>query len=182
MPEQALLGNNQSMHSVCGKAVQQGASAALRAVDAISWRRCAKRYGSTHMKYLTLTLSLLLSQAVIAGDLSEWLIENNPKGYFPATADYSSYSNVCNDNACFNLVAVYYVTPTEKGMRRLAVFSESDKYLGAYSGFNEMPIKHNGAQLIFPESELGNSINFSGKLPPAKVYIDGEYFEFEPKP
>ncbi|WP_299977796.1 hypothetical protein [uncultured Pseudoteredinibacter sp.] len=134
------------------------------------------------MKFITLISGLLLFCSVDAADISEWLKDANPQGYFPETGDYSTYPDACNENTCFHLVGVYYVTPTNKGMRRVAVFSEGGKYLGAYSGFNEMPTKLVGFQLVFPESEFGNSISFDGKLPPTRVYIDGEYFEFEPMP
>ncbi len=139
-------------------------------------------YDFPRMKYIALISGLLLSCSVGATDLSEWLKDTNPQGYFPETGDYSTYPNACNESTCFHLVAVFYATPSNKGMRRLAVFSENGKYLGVYSGFNEMPVKLVGVQLIFPESEFGSSINFNGKLPPARAYIDGQHFEFEPKP
>jgi len=135
-----------------------------------------------NMKRITFIIGLLLSCSVGAGNLSEWLKNTNPEAYFPMDADYVTYQNVCNENACFNLVAVHYITPTNKGMRRLAAFSQSGAYLGVYSGFNEMPIKLVGNKLLFPKSELGSSINFTATLPPEMAYIDGEYFEFEAKP
>ncbi|QSX32325.1 hypothetical protein JYB87_11125 [Shewanella avicenniae] len=134
------------------------------------------------MKFLTLILSILVSSAAYAGSASDWLKANNPRGYFPQEGEYRSFPNICNENTCFNLVAVSYVTETNKGMRRLAVFSESGEYLGVYSGFQEMPVKVVGSSLLFPASEYGYFINFSGGEPPATAYLDGENFEFESKP
>ncbi|QSX37969.1 hypothetical protein [Shewanella sedimentimangrovi] len=134
------------------------------------------------MNLLTLILSFLVSSAAYAGDDSDWLKANNLNGYFPQEAKYVNFPNLCNENTCFNLVAVSYVTETNKGMRRLAVFSGSGDYLGVYSGFQEMPVKVVGTSLVFPVSEYGYFINFSGSQPPATAYIDGENFEFESKP
>lgn len=134
------------------------------------------------MKTITLILSFLISSTVHAGNDADWLKEHNPSGYFPKNAEYISYPNLCNKSVCFNVVAVSYVTETNKGMRRVAVFSSAGEYLGVYSGFQEMPSKVFGSSLIFPESEDGYSIDFGGVQPPAKAYIDGENFEFESKP
>ncbi|QSX39403.1 hypothetical protein [Shewanella cyperi] len=134
------------------------------------------------MKFLTLILSILVSSSSYAGSASDWLKVNNPGGYFPQEGEYVSFPNLCNENTCFNLVAVSYVTETNKGMRRLAVFSGSGEYLGVYSGFQEMPVKVVGTSLVFPVSEYGYVINFSGSQPPATAYIDGENIELESKP
>lgn len=68
-------------------------------------------------------------------------------------------------------------------MRRLAVVSKTRELIGVYSGFNEDPIALEGNSLVFPTSqsgpELGFKIEFSDKLPPKKVYLDGEFFILE---
>lgn len=135
-----------------------------------------------NMKIITLILGLLVSNAVLANELEIWLKENNPNGYFPNSADYLSFPSACNENTCFSIVVVSYVTATNKGMRRVAVFSSPNVYLGVYSGFQEAPIKVSGSKLVFPESPFGNTIDFNGHQPPGTAYIDGEHFEFEPQP
>lgn len=134
------------------------------------------------MKVITLLLGLLISSISIANDQSDWLKSNNPNGYFPNDADYLTFQNVCNENTCFSLVVVSYVTATNKGMLRVAVFSNSGDFLGTYSGFQEIPVKISGSKLVFPKSDFGNAIDFIDSHPPVSAYIDGEHFEFEPKP
>ena len=134
------------------------------------------------MKKLLIIFGLFLPVNLEAAELTDWLKENNPRSYFPKDADYIEFPKVCNASACFELVAVSYVTASMKGMKRVAVFSSSGQYLGAYSGFQELPLKSSESRLIFPNSEFGNSIVFSGSVPPKEAYIDGEVFGFEPKP
>lgn len=134
------------------------------------------------MKLSILILGLLTSLSALAESNADWLKLHNPMGYFPDKAKYVSYSDLCNANVCFDVVAVSYVTETKKGMRRVAVFSATGEYLGVYSGFQEMPEKVVGSSLLFPESEYGNIISFGEGKPPATVYIDGENFDFESKP
>ncbi|MDO6420854.1 hypothetical protein [Saccharophagus degradans] len=107
---------------------------------------------------------------------------NGPENYFPEEASYLSFPNVCSKNMCFHLVAMEYVSESNKGMKRLAVFSSDGKYIGVYSGFNELPLKSDGSSLVFPASEYGYLIDFSGGQPPSTVYIDGENFDFEKRP
>ena len=136
-------------------------------------------YDSMNMKIITLLIGLLISSSSIANEESNWLKEHNPNGYFPVNADYLNFQNICNKKTCFTVVAVSYVTSTNKGMRRVAVFSNSGVYIGVYSGFQDLPIKVSGSNLVFPKSEFGYIINFNKIQPPAMVYIDGEHFEFE---
>lgn len=133
------------------------------------------------MQYITLILGLVLSCSAAASDLSVWLKDKNLNGYFPADADYHEFRNACNEAKCFHLVAVQYVSLSNKGIRRLAVFSDNGEYLGVYSGFDEMPLRLEGSRLIFLETENGSAINFNGETPPQTVYIDGAHYEFEPR-
>ena len=134
------------------------------------------------MKLLIFISSFLISSVVYSANEVDWLKGHNPNEYFPRNAEYIKYPELCNERTCFNIVAVSYVTTTNKGMRRVAVFSNAGEYLGVYSGFQEMPLKVIGSELIFHESEFGNTINFSGKQPPITAHIDGENFAFESKP
>ncbi|MER2491608.1 hypothetical protein [Catenovulum sediminis] len=134
------------------------------------------------MKTIALLLALIMPSLAIANEQINWLQENNPSEYFPKDAEYLNIGEACNGVTCFKLISVSYVTLTSKGMQRVAVFSSSSIYLGVYSGFQELPLSVSGSQLIFPDSEFGHIISFNGILPPLVAYIDGEHFEFEPKP
>lgn len=71
-------------------------------------------------------------------------------------------------------------------MRRLAVVSKKKELIGVYSGFNEDPIEVQESNLIFPISEAGSEfglkIDFSGKLPPDRAYLDGDFFILKSQP
>lgn len=79
-------------------------------------------------------------------------------------------------------MSVYFESTALHGNRRLAVFSSSGKYLGVYSGFDELPTGVSGDQVTFPESDCGTSITFNGSEPPRRAYIDGHVYEFESAP
>ena len=133
------------------------------------------------MLFRVVTIFLLFSCQISAGELSNWLKLNNPDNYFPENASYREYPVACNNLSCFHIISVSYATPTNKGMNRIAVFSESNDYLGVYSGFSDLPIDVTGYTLIFPISEHGHTLSFSGTSPPPTAYIDGEHFKFESK-
>lgn len=133
------------------------------------------------MKTIVLTLLLIFSNPVFSEDLSKWLMSNGNEGYFPEYGDYTVYKNVCSKSSCFHLVFVSYVSGSNKGGRRLAVFSEKNKYLGNYSGFNDNPIELKNSKLLFPytDPQFGKSINIDKGFPHETIYLDGEFFDFE---
>jgi hypothetical protein len=113
------------------------------------------------------------------GELKRRLQNDAPDGYYPKNGKYKLFADLCNSMTCFDAVYVSYVTESHKGMRRLAVFSKSGKYLGSYSGFFTEAVSSKGAVIRFQKSEYGDQIVFEGSEPPKSVWIDGEFFPFE---
>lgn len=102
-----------------------------------------------------------------------------PEGYYPRNGEYQLFEDLCNPKTCFYAVSVYYVSSSNKGVRRIAVFSEKGVYLGSYSGFSENPVSSEENIIKFPKSKYGDEIKFDGPIPPESVWIDGETFSFE---
>lgn len=113
------------------------------------------------------------------GELKRRLQDDAPAGYYPKNGKYKLFPDICNSVTCFDAVSVFYVTESNKGMRRLAVFTKSGKYLGSYSGFFTEPVSSNGAVVRFQQSDHGDRIVYEGSAPPKSVWIDGEVFSFE---
>jgi len=134
------------------------------------------------MKFTVAITLFLLASEVTAIELSNWLKANNPNSYFPDNASYLEFPEVCNSLTCFHIVVVSYSTTTNKGMNRVAVFSQEKEYIGNYAGFSELPLNVKKNTLFFPKNSHGYTITFSETYPPPITYIDGEHFEFEPMP
>ena len=119
--------------------------------------------------------------AVELSALKEILVKEAPSNYYPKNGEYTLFKNICNPGACFNVVSVFYVSTSNKGMRRIAIFSNNEQYLGSYSGFSESPISTSSFMLRFPKNKYGDVVKFEGKTPPDKIWIDGETHKFEKK-
>ncbi|MDH5433631.1 MAG: hypothetical protein OEY19_06765 [Gammaproteobacteria bacterium] len=133
-------------------------------------------------KIIILVLGLFTPNTIQARELPELidiLSKKAPKGYYPKDADYQLFKYICNSKNCFNVISVESVTSSKKAIRRIAVFSGNNDYLGSYSGFNELPQSANGNVLEFPKSEFGYKIVFVSEQPPETVWIDGEVYGFE---
>lgn len=131
------------------------------------------------MKYISI-IALLLLPAFSFASHQTYLNKNYPE-QFPKHAEYKVYKNLCNPISCFDVVSVFYVTETMKGMSRLAVFSQKGDYLGSYSGLMDLPIKAEANVLQFPASEAGDKVVFDKAVPPQTIWLDGELFNFQKK-
>src|SRR4051812_15421704 len=112
-------------------------------------------------KPLLLLFSFLFASSVFAneiGALKKSLGKSAHSDYFPLNAEYRLFRDVCNAARCFDVVFVSYTTDSNKGMRRLAVFTQSGVYLGVYSGFFTLPISASGNVIQFTKSEYGDQI------------------------
>lgn len=101
-----------------------------------------------------------------------------PPEHYPDHADYRLLPKVCNPQICFLVLAVRFESvhgPTV----RLAVFSESEHYLGSYAGLKSMPSGVDGAVLRFPPPGRANEIRFDRTSPPPEIRIDGYNYAFQ---
>jgi hypothetical protein len=133
-------------------------------------------------KFLAALFCLTMASLACSADLAELkrrLQDDAPVGYYPKNGKYKLFQDICNSMTCFDAVSVSYVTESKKGMRRLAVFARSGKYLGSYSGFFIEPVSSDGTVVRFQKSDHGDRIVFEGSEPPKIVWIDGEIFSFE---
>jgi len=133
-----------------------------------------------NMKYAILYAVCLFSSMAYSTDNEFWLKTNNPEYYYPKNGEYKALPDICNTVTCFKCIWVYYVSPSLKGVRRLAVFSQNNKYLGSYSGIEPEPIGVKGDKILFQKSEYGDTITFIGAQPPPTIYVDGENIQFVP--
>ena len=101
-----------------------------------------------------------------------------PPEHYPDHAEYRLLPKICNPKTCFVVLAVQFASvhgPTV----RLAVFSESEHYLGSYVGLESMPTVVDGPVLRFPQLERGNAIRFDRTSPPPEIHIDDHYYTFQ---
>jgi len=138
-----------------------------------------------NMKILIFILLLvtLVVTPCFGADLSELrnvLIKTGRQGYFPSHATYKVLPDICKKDSCFIIVTVDYETETLKGMRRIAILSAAGKYIGCYSGFDELPLDVEGNKLKFKKSEFGDTVEFQGIEPPKSMWVDGMIYKFEP--
>lgn len=131
------------------------------------------------MKYTMFCIIWLFSGMAYSANNESWLKINNPDHYYPKNGEYKALPDACNAVTCFKCIWVYYVSSSLKGVRRLAVFSQDNKYLGSYSGIEPEPIGVKGDKILFQKSEYGDTIIFIGAQPPPIIYVDGESIKFE---
>jgi hypothetical protein len=117
--------------------------------------------------------------AIDINELRSYLIEKGQRHYYPDYAEYKRLPEVCNKKACFIIVTVEYTSESLHGMRRLAVFSSSGRYLGCYSGLDELPEGVEGNQLRFKKSEYGDTVTFEEIRPPKSIWVDGMVYKFD---
>jgi hypothetical protein len=132
------------------------------------------------MKIFLFCAAGFFASTVYSIDNESWLKTNNPDNYYPQNGEYKALPDVCNAVTCFKCIWVYYVSSSLKGVLRLAVFSQDNKYLGSYSGIEPEPIGVKGDKILFPKSEYGDTITFIGTQPPPTIYVDGENIQFVP--
>lgn len=120
----------------------------------------------------------LFSDMAYSTDNESWLKVSSPEHYYPENGEYKALPDVCNAVTCFKCIWVYYVSSSLKGVRRLAVFSQNNQYLGSYSGIDPEPIRVKGDKILFQKSEYGDTITFTGTQPPPTIYVDGESIQF----
>jgi len=130
------------------------------------------------MKFVVLILLFPLYAFAKSTHLND-LLMSNYQSEFPRDGEYKIFLNVCSPKSCFNIVSVYYVTSTMKGMRRLAVFNSNNTLLGFYSGLDESPVKAVENILYFPKSEYGDKVEFILAQPPKTIWLDGQVYNFE---
>jgi hypothetical protein len=128
---------------------------------------------------LILTLGSILCFGSEITELKKILITKGQKDYFPASATYNKLPDICNKYKCFTIVTVEYVSESLKGMRRLAVFSSQAKYLGCYSGLDDLPVGVEGHKLKFKKSKYGDEVIFKGDNPPKTMWVDGAIYKYE---
>lgn len=132
------------------------------------------------MKLILFCAAWFFSSWANSTDNESWLKINNPNHYYPQNGEYKALPDICNAVTCFKCIWVYYVSSSLKGVRRLAVFSQNNKYLGSYSGIEPEPIGVKGDKILFQKSEYGDTITFIGAQPPPTIYVDGENIQFVP--
>lgn len=101
-----------------------------------------------------------------------------PPEHYPDHAEYRLFPKVCNPKVCFIVLAAQFDSVLGPTLR-LAVFSESEHYLGSYVGLRSMPSGVDGFVLRFPPPGYGNAIRFERTSPPPEIRIDGQYYSFQ---
>ncbi len=101
-----------------------------------------------------------------------------PPEHYPDHAEYRLFPKVCNARTCFVVLAVQ--SPDFDGMAvRLAIFSESEHYLGSYAGLQLMPTGVSGPVLHFSTSAPMDAIRFDRPSPPPEIRIAGRNHVFQ---
>ena len=101
-----------------------------------------------------------------------------PPEHYPDHADYTLFPEVCNPKICFVVLAVQFDSASGTTVR-LAVFSESEHYLGSYAGLRTAPQAVAGSVLYFPGSAQVNAIRFERTSPPPEIHVDGRRYAFQ---
>ena len=101
-----------------------------------------------------------------------------PPEHYPDHADYRLFPAVCNPRICFLVLAVQFDS-ARGSIVRVAIFSESEHYLGSYAGLTTAPQGVDGPVLYFPGSAQVNAIRFDRTSPPPEIHVDGRHYAFQ---
>ena len=101
-----------------------------------------------------------------------------PPEHYPDHAHYRLLPKVCNARTCFVVLAVQF-TAVEGTAVRLAVFSESEHYLGSYVGLKLAPTGVRGPVLQFAPVAAGNEVRFDRASPPPEIRVAGRRHTFQ---
>ena len=101
-----------------------------------------------------------------------------PPEHYPDHAQYRLLPKICNARTCFVVLAVQF-TSVEGTAVRLAVFSESEHYLGSYVGLKLMPTGVRGPVLQFAPAAAGNEVRFDRTSPPPEIRVAGHHHSFQ---
>lgn len=101
-----------------------------------------------------------------------------PPEHYPDHAEYRLFPKVCNKSTCFLVLAVQ--SPAFDGMAvHLAIFSESEHYLGSYAGLRLMPAGVSGPVLLFSTTAPMDAIRFDRPSPPPEIRVAGRSHVFQ---
>ena len=101
-----------------------------------------------------------------------------PPEHYPDHAQYELLPKVCNTRTCFVVLAVQFTSVTGTTVR-LAVFSESEHYLGSYAGLKHAPTGVQGPVLHFASAAEGNEVRFDRTSPPSEIRVAGRRHSFQ---